>query len=241
VSSPGASLIAARRDASKLRQVGIHVKGRFVLITAEAVTAKLRSSQRGARMSESQNPWDIPLRPLRGDINENMLFAEIGRALTEWEQVEAACAEIFAVLVSVSRASTHQAPAIRAYGVVASHKTRCEMLKAAAAAYFLRRKAKRAAFEKRFNSLINECSKFAARRNEIAHGQVSMVFYSRRGKTKRIGHYLLPSFYNSKKYKIERSATYEYTSREIIHFRQEFTKLHLRLYAFRDGLVGKAS
>jgi hypothetical protein len=112
------------------------------------------------------------------------------------------------------------------------------MLKAAAVAYFHTRKQKRLEFEKRFNSLIAECLEYSARRNEIAHGRVSIVYYSRRGKTRQIGYFLIPSFYNPKKYKIEQSVTYQYTSHEIIYFRQEFTKLLLKIDAFRKLLVG---
>jgi hypothetical protein len=187
------------------------------------------------------NPWDIPPRRAHGDIDENTLFAAIGRALTEWEQVEAACAEIFAVLVSVSRKSSHQAPAIRAYGTVISFRSRCEMLQAAATAYFHTRKNKEAIFKKQLNAIMKECLAFAARRNEIAHGRVSLVYYSARGKTRPIGHYLLPSLYNPKKYKIERTVTFEYTSNEVIYFTQEFTKLHLKVDAFRKRLIGKLS
>ena len=114
------------------------------------------------------NPWDIPPRRNHGDFNARDLFAAIGEALTEWEQVEAACARLFAVLVSVSRKSTYHAPAIRAYGTVISYPGRCEMLKAAAEAYFLRRKSKRDAWENKLNSLVNESVNFSARRNEIA-------------------------------------------------------------------------
>ena len=49
------------------------------------------------------NPWDIPPPPSHGDFDEEVLFAAIGRALTEWEKVETVCAELFAVFVSVSQ------------------------------------------------------------------------------------------------------------------------------------------
>ena len=187
------------------------------------------------------NPWDIPPPPSHGDFDEEVLFAAIGRALTEWEKVETACAELFAVFVSVSQKSNHTAPAIRAYGTVTSYQGRCEMIKAAAAAYFHNRKKKAAEFTKPLNEIIVACLGFSGRRNEIAHGQVSVVYYSRNGNSKQIGHYLLPSFYNPKKYQIELAVTYEYTSQELIFFRQEFTKLHLKIDAFRRQLVGKAS
>jgi hypothetical protein len=190
-------------------------------------------------MSLRPNPWDIPPQPDRGDVDENALFAEIGKALTEWEQVDAACAELFAVFVSVARSSIHHDPAIRAYGTVVSYRGRCEMLRAAADAYFHHRKKKRAAFEKRLHSLINECQAFSDRRNEIVHGHVSVAFDMRGGGSRNIGHYLLPSQYNPRKFKIKSFASYAYTTKEVIHFRQEFTKLHFKIAAFRKEIVRK--
>lgn len=185
------------------------------------------------------NPWDVPPGRDHGDNSENALFSAIGMALTEWEQVEASCAELFAVLVSVSRKTTYHAPAIRAYGTVVSYAGRCEMLRAAADAYFLRRKKQRAEFEGKLNSLINECLQFAARRNEIAHGRVSLVYYGRGNQPMRnIGYYLFPSLYNPRKYKLESQVTYKYTSHEVLHFKQEFTKLHLRIEGLRTSLTG---
>ena len=73
------------------------------------------------------NPWDIPPPPSHGDFDEEVLFAAIGRALTEWEKVETACAELFAVFVSVSQTPNHNAPAIRADGTVTSYQMRCEL------------------------------------------------------------------------------------------------------------------
>jgi hypothetical protein len=187
-------------------------------------------------MSLRPNPWDIPPQSDRGDVDENTLFAEIGRALTEWEQVDTACAELFAVFVSVARRSIHHAPAIRAYGTVVSYRARCEMLRAAADAFFHNRKKKRDAFEGRLRSLINECQAFSDRRNEIVHGHVSVAYDMRRGRARNIGHYLVPSQYNPRKFKIKTFASYAYTSKEIIHFRQEFTKLHLKIDALRQEI-----
>jgi len=180
--------------------------------------------------------WDVPAPQEHGDLDEEVLFTEIGRALTEWEQVEGACAELFAVLVSAPKKASHRAPAIRAWGAVTGFNARCEMLKVAAAAYFRTRKQKRLAFENRFKLLITECLGFAGRRNEIAHGRVSIVYYYKRTQGRKIGHFLLPSIYNPKKYNIKQSAAYVYTSKDVIHFRQEFTKLQWKLDAFRKLL-----
>jgi hypothetical protein len=65
-------------------------------------------------MSKNKNPWDIRDPSLRGDANEGALFDAVGRALTEWEQVEYEFAQLFAVLVSAHQRKVYHAPALRA-------------------------------------------------------------------------------------------------------------------------------
>lgn len=190
-----------------------------------------------------KKPWDIRDPSSRGDVEENAIFNAVGRALTEWENTENECARIFAVLVSAHQRRTYHAPAMRAYGSVVSFKSRSEMLRLAAEAYFSKRNTKRAAFSARLDDLLGEYNEYSNRRNEIAHGCVKRVFLTKR-KTKRgyrhpaLGFYLVPSFYNPKKFKNE-TFTYRYTSSDIIYYKQEFTKLHLRLSALADDMQPK--
>jgi hypothetical protein len=184
------------------------------------------------------NPWDmLPVSPT-GDFDEKHLFECVGRALSEWEQVEAGCAEIFAALVMSPKKKTHLAPAIRAYGTIVSFRGRAEMIRAAADAYFLTRKQKAQSFQNQLDNLMKQYQGFANRRNEIAHGCVLMLHKTTRpNRPKRpLGFYVMPSFFNPKKFKLDRSITYRYTSKDLIHFRQEFTKLKIGLYTFRTRL-----
>jgi hypothetical protein len=66
------------------------------------------------------NPWDIPAPEPRGDADGTNLFATVGKALTEWETVETACARIFAFLVGAPPNWDEMSPAVRAFGVVIS-------------------------------------------------------------------------------------------------------------------------
>jgi hypothetical protein len=54
---------------------------------------------------------------------------------------------------------------------------------------------------------------------------------------KPLGFYIMPSFYNPKKYSMTQAVTYRYVSSDAIHYRQEFTKLHLRLTRLRADLI----
>jgi len=69
----------------------------------------------------------------------------------------------------------YHAPALWAYGSVVSFKTRAEMIRQAASAYFNTRKAKQSTFSKKLGSLINEYIAYSGRRNEIAHGFLKNV------------------------------------------------------------------
>jgi hypothetical protein len=81
-------------------------------------------------------------------------------------------------------------------------------------------------------------SKFASRRNEVAHGLVQRVFLTKRGiRPAAIGVYLTPSLYNPKKFK-GGQLSYLYTSSDLIHFRQEFTKLALRVGGLAERMRG---
>lgn len=185
-------------------------------------------------------PWEIrPSSPM-GDRDPQILFAAIGASLTEWERIEASCAEIFAVLVSARGKSTYWTPAIQAYGSIISFKSRCDMLRAAAKSFFHVKKTKKAEFETLFDALIEEANNYSGRRNEIAHGQVTEMYaFLVPGGTKSLGYYLYPSLFNPKKFKLGGFATYTYVSSDIIHYRQEFTKLHLRMEGFRRELTGR--
>ncbi len=187
-------------------------------------------------------PWDIrPPSPL-GDNDENQIFNAVGQALTEWEHVENACAKLFAVLVSANQRQTYHAPAVRAYGCIFSTGTKAEMLRTAAKAYFSRRKGK-AHFEAELMRVTQEYLEFANRRNEIAHGIVSRVFLTEKTSLRghrpgAIGLYLLPSFYNPRKFKNE-IFTSRYTSSDLVYYRQEFTKLCLRIGSLSERMAGK--
>ena len=65
-------------------------------------------------------PWDDRPHPKRGDKNANTTYAAVGRALTQWEYLEAKLAELFSQLVGGEWPSDGAPyhPAVRAYGSV---------------------------------------------------------------------------------------------------------------------------
>lgn len=115
-----------------------------------------------------KKPWEIRDPSPQGDADENNIFNAVGRALTEWENIESECARLFAVFVSAHQRRSYYAPAVRAYGSVVSFKSKGEMLRLAAEAYFKQRNKKRSAFDTRLADLLGEYAQYSNRRNEIA-------------------------------------------------------------------------
>jgi hypothetical protein len=172
------------------------------------------------------NPWDVPKPELIGTPNADQLYIAIGRALSEWEPVEAACARIFAYLVGAPIEWHEVSPAMRAFGTVISFPGRKEMIEAAAKAYFHLHQPL-THYKQYINDALGEANNFASRRNEIAHGVVKEVIDHDTNRS--IGYYLVPSFFNPKKFPITMVPTFQYVEKNLIHFRQEFTKLGLKL------------
>jgi hypothetical protein len=185
------------------------------------------------------NPWDVRPPASSGDTDPAILFMCIGQTLTEWSHVETACAEIYAILVSAKGRFPFETPVVRAYGSLPSFSTQCQLVRYAAEAFFHKRPQSKQ-LHSRLEKLLDIIGKFSPRRNEIAHGQVSQVFLQKSKRSHQMrntGYYLLPTLYNLKKFDLAKSEiTYQYRSSDVIHYRQEFTKLHLQLSAFRDQL-----
>ena len=181
-------------------------------------------------------PWDDRPRPKRGDKNANTTYAAVGRALTQWEYLEAKLAELFSQLVggewSGDGAPYH--PAVRAYGSVLGSAAKLTMIEEAAKAHF--QWYPNPALEKRLKDLIGiECRMFAGKRNNIAHGIVDLRF-SDPPKLK-LGHWLVPSLYATKKHPLKGPSAYAYTSAEINYFLHEFDRLWVETGQLISGIA----
>ena len=110
--------------------------------------------------------WNQPPRKTIGEQNEDTIYLEVGRALTQWEVVEGFLGRSFSIFVE----SESEAPG-RAYGAIASGRSRASMLAQSSEAFF--RKLGGDPNDIKSNTLlINSYNLAAARRNEIAHGMV---------------------------------------------------------------------
>lgn len=176
-----------------------------------------------------------------GDPDERAVFDAVGRALTEWETLEVECAKMFAIFVSASQKRSYHAPAVRAYGTITSADTRFKMLQFASESYFERRPAKQTSFQADWNKMLGEYKQYKDRRQRDRPRPSAKGFCYGKEKPKRVtatGDRNLPdaSFFNPKKFKGGKFA-YLYVSGDIIHYKQEFTKLAWRIGALREKLA----
>jgi len=175
--------------------------------------------------------WDPPPFPENGDDDERSTFEWIGRALSEWERFEAFLGLIFGVFVG---SYDGDAPAMRAYGTVASFKARIDMIKAAADAHFMKHPNSASAI---FDHICEEAIGFSARRNEIAHGVVQLYYPD--GKN-AAGSVLGPSLHATRKRKLSKKVgdpisikpTYAYSAQELLKFTRDFHLLAQRAKGF---------
>jgi hypothetical protein len=113
------------------------------------------------------NPWDRPPIPPLGDEFPDQIYRAVGWALSGWEMLEMSLVGLFDILIGTEQDS-HASH--RAYGAVTIWNIRRDMLKAAAEAYFWQFPDQ--ALEREISEMINLADRYAARRNDVAHGIV---------------------------------------------------------------------
>lgn len=178
------------------------------------------------------NPWDVLPLAAHGDQEDSILYEKVGRALTQWENLEGTLGRIFGALCG---ARMHDEGAVRAFGVVAASSARLDMIEAAFAVFPGREKEGISALPAQLKRVGN----YSARRNEIAHGVVSG--FTENGAFR--GYYLVPAYYNSRKRSPLRSdistpeeakaallahglGKYAYNSAQVDAYRQAFFHLN---------------
>ena len=173
-------------------------------------------------------PWDDRPHPKRGDKKATTTYAAVGQALSQWEGLETKLAELFSQLVGgewPGGDETPYHPAVRAYGSVLGSAARLTMIEEAAKAHF--QWYPNPALEKQLKDFIGtECRNFATKRNNIAHGVVDLRLSD--PPRLKIGYWLVPSLYASKKNPLKGPNAYAYTSAEIVYFIKEFDRLWVK-------------
>lgn len=113
--------------------------------------------------------WKRPANENQGDENPHKVYEAVGFALTSWELMEEAFAELYLVLVKAPKASDN--PTRRAFGSIESNSGRRKAVEAAAEAFF-RNLWDDKSIRSAFLNLTNGIAQGSKRRDDIAHGIV---------------------------------------------------------------------
>jgi hypothetical protein len=167
------------------------------------------------------NPWDERPWAQQGNKNHDEIFTAVGSALSDWELLEQSIAAVF-TLVTVGSYYAPSTPALRAYSSVISSNNRIQMVRAALQAWL--RERKDCPLQGNVLTILSECSGWAGRRNDVAHGIVDR-FLDEFEK----GWFLVPGLYAKRGRNEVGKVDYRYNA-EIIHgFGGQFIELHNRL------------
>jgi hypothetical protein len=179
--------------------------------------------------------WAILPRHDAGDADKDAVYRAVGVALSSWEMVEQAVADIFVIATGGTQEWPSEHPAIRAYGSVASSRTRVEMVRSAALAYLRSRPSDKA--NELLNAVLNEVNSASARRNEIAHGRVVFVSATRPG----LGHYLVPGLFATRPNPFDGPERYAYNATQILIYAVRFGELESRVREAEDAIADLCS
>ncbi len=109
------------------------------------------------------------------------------------------------------------------------------MLDAAARAFFLQQPD--LGRRKTWTDLLEELSGFADRRNDIAHGSAELLYDLQ--EEKKLGFFLLPGLYASKKYPSDGPPAYRFSAKQVKQLAQQFSDLANKVERFRHAILTK--
>jgi hypothetical protein len=171
---------------------------------------------------KASKPWNSPSPLAGGDDKPEPLFTAVGKALSNWEHVENQLANLFVAFIGGKVSRDKPSPSVRAYGAIVGFQSRLAMLEAAARAYFILH-PQIGDEQELWSDLSKQLAGFSTRRNDIAHGSVEFLFDLER--EVRLGFFLMPGLYVSKKYPTGEEPAYRLTAEQIGAFAQQFADL----------------
>ncbi len=182
------------------------------------------------------NPWDRPPFPTRGDTDDDMTYAGVGRVVTEWEQVELELGRLYSLFVD----RHEQLEAEREYGTGSTFLPRLEKLKNAHEQFS--QLIPDQGLEAEFVALIERIKKFSSLRNDVAHGIVRPIQWtipSHAAERFRLESCLVPPTYKGKHFDQDNLPVYVYTYPEMLTIQGHFHGLAHQVIEFRLRLSRK--
>jgi len=171
------------------------------------------------------NPWDIPPFPEHGDPSADLTFAAVGRAMSEWEELELYLARLYGKFLGIPPV---KAIALPEYRDVANFHTRSKVIENAATKYFVSHPNQER--EGEFEHVLDDIRQLASRRNDIAHGVVKLWWNHEETFSQAVDrneYMLIPSIYSDKKFGDDREPKYLFRSIEIKQFADHFRRYRL--------------
>jgi hypothetical protein len=170
-------------------------------------------------------PWEIPPFPEHGDPSADLTFAAVGRAMSEWEELELYLARLYAKFLNIPPI---QAIVVAEYKNAAVFRVRADVIEKAADKYFISRPDQDR--EADFSQLLADIRQLSSRRNDIAHGVVKLWWNHRETFSEAVDrneYMLTPSTYMDKKFGDDRAPQYLFRSVEINRFADHFRRYRL--------------
>jgi hypothetical protein len=185
------------------------------------------------------DPWDIPPFPPHGDDDADDTYKMVGRCLTEWEETEYLLSQLY----SQFRGNPAHVPTMRQYGQPTIFAERTKILRTTFKAFITKHPNQNV--EGDFDDLMQRITRFADRRNEIAHGVVRPLQWV----LPRLSEYeairndplqyaLIPPLYTNKKLDALNRPTYIYTANELTQFYMFFHELGAEALHFQIVIDG---
>ena len=229
-----------------------------------AVPTSKGPTQRGTKDSKAKddqrapNPWDQRPWPTRGDKSATAIYTAVGKALSAWEEFDGQLSFFYqAVLMEnlfPDPKGYYNIVVERAYTSIRTFEGRLTMVREAARSYFEFFPIRQVS--EPFWKICGQALQFAARRNEIAHGHVDqfrpkwvyeegeekwterdLKYRVRYGKSPPETMCLSPSQSTGNRRDYRHKPLYCYTSKDILYFESQFTKLRNRLAPLAIPLV----
>jgi hypothetical protein len=182
-------------------------------------------------MSDPPYPtWNPPPVPAQGDLDENSIYAGVGRVLSMWELIELELSRIFGFFRGNSQA-------YREYGQGRIFVERIRILRDAATLHFVSNcdQVREAEFDR-----LGECvEKFSNRRNDVAHSIVREIGFIRQrrvGDTAGAAYLLVPPHYDARRFGPDHLPRYAYRAVELQYLISGLSALQDALAAYRSAI-----
>lgn len=180
-------------------------------------------------------PWDRPSFPKRGNLSQRVLYASIGHALMNWEEIEGACAHLYSTL---TKGHPYDTAANQEYGEPHNFIQRFTKLQKAMCDYTKIKPSQKR--EGEFDRLSKLILGFSKRRNDIAHGRARWMHWVITPDSRetiltvkeRLQWCVIPPHFKGNKFTPDNRPTYVFSSREINTYAKQFMDVALQMSAF---------